>query len=71
MKAVLEFNLDEFDDKLAHNRCVKSLDMALMLFDLNKLIFEYKQKEITLKQFESRVKELYDIYYINLDELIN
>ena len=34
MKATLEFNLGDPDDKMAHLRCVKSLDMALVLWEL-------------------------------------
>jgi hypothetical protein len=34
MKAKLEFDLDDFDDKMAHNRCVKATDMALVLWEI-------------------------------------
>jgi hypothetical protein len=34
MKAVLEFDLDNPDDRMAHMRAVKSLDMAIVLFEL-------------------------------------
>lgn len=34
MKGILEFNLDDPDDKMAHKRCVKSLDMALAFWDI-------------------------------------
>ncbi len=33
MKAVLEFNLEEEEDRMAHFRCVKSLDMALAMWE--------------------------------------
>jgi len=29
MKATLEFDLNDPDDRMAHFRCVKSLDMAI------------------------------------------
>jgi len=35
MKAVLEFNMDEIDDRVAHLRATQSLDMALCLFNIN------------------------------------
>lgn len=35
MKAILEFNLDEVDDKVAHLRATQSLDMALCLYSIN------------------------------------
>jgi len=34
MKGILEFNLNDPDDAMAHLRCVKSLDMAIALFDI-------------------------------------
>jgi len=35
MKAILKFDLDNIDDEYAHRRCVKSLDMALALWDFS------------------------------------
>jgi hypothetical protein len=34
MRATLSFNLDDGDDQRAHMRCVKSLDMALFIWEL-------------------------------------
>ena len=34
MKAKLEFDLDNPDDKMAHMRCVKATDMASVLFEI-------------------------------------
>lgn len=34
MKATLEFDLNDFDDKMAHLRCVKATDMALALWEI-------------------------------------
>ena len=31
MKAILEFNLDNYDDELSHRRCIDSLNMAFCL----------------------------------------
>jgi hypothetical protein len=33
MKATLQFNLEDEDDRMAHFRCVKSLDMALAMYE--------------------------------------
>lgn len=32
MKATLQFNLNDEDERMAHFRCVKSLDMALAMY---------------------------------------
>jgi hypothetical protein len=42
MKAILEFNLNEFEDEQAHYRCIKALDMALVIFKFD----EYLRKHI-------------------------
>ena len=34
MKAKLTFDLDDIDDKMAHERCVKATDMALVLWEI-------------------------------------
>jgi len=33
-KAILEFDLNNIDDRLSHLRAIKSLDMAYVLFDI-------------------------------------
>jgi len=34
MKAVLEFDLTDTEDRMAHQRCVKATEMAIALFDI-------------------------------------
>lgn len=34
MKAILEFNLDDRDDEMAHARCVKSKHMAMAIWEI-------------------------------------
>lgn len=34
MKALLEFNLSDPDESMEHYRCVKSIDLALVLWEL-------------------------------------
>ena len=78
MKAKLEFDLDNPDDKMEHMRCVKATDMALMLWDIKqkiriKLKYSYDLSEDELHQWEVMQDEFYSIsddYGINIDELI-
>ena len=78
MKAKLEFDLDNPDDKMAHMRCVKATDMALMLWDIkqkirSKLKYSEDLSEDELHQWEVMQDEFYSIADdcgINLDELI-
>jgi hypothetical protein len=77
MKATLQFDLDNFDDKMEHMRCVKATDMALMLSSIkqkirSKLKYNEDLSEDELHQWEVMQDEFYSIadrYYINLDEL--
>ena len=34
MKGVLEFNLDDFDDEIAYQRCIKAKNMALAIWEI-------------------------------------
>ena len=78
MKATLEFDLDNPDDKMEHMRCVKATDMALMLWDIkqkirSKLKYSNDLSEDELYQWEVMQDEFYSIaddYGINLDLLI-
>jgi len=78
MKAILEFDLDNPDDKQAHLRCVKSFDMACVLFELEKNlkttllhitdnISEIEGVDKTIEEIDT----LFEIHNINMDELIN
>ena len=67
MKAVLEFELDNPDDKMAHLRCVKSLDMALFIWDVRELL----NKELKPNELNRKLSDLFEHYNIVIYELIN
>ena len=84
MESTLKFNLDDFDDRMAHLRCVKSMDMALTLFDISNL-FKVLENEIEVREYAEQppmtneeviewfrvtIFEVMNNYNINLDELI-
>ena len=75
MKAVLEFDLNEPDDVTAHKRCVKSLDMALVLWEL---VYNTRRElesapETTdyIELIYEKISDLCDEHHICIDELIN
>ena len=41
MKAILEFDMNDVDEKMEHFRCVKSLDMALCLHTIDEMLRSY------------------------------
>lgn len=79
MKAILEFNMDEFEDVVAHKRAIKSLDVLLVLYDFDQhLRSELKYNEnLSEEEYEKLDKlreKLYEIMNernVSLDELLN
>lgn len=79
-KAILEYDLNDQDDTMAHLRAVKSLDMALVLWEMaynakkrinNQIEFEKLDAyDAVEKVFEKLHEEMND-HGINLDELVN
>lgn len=67
MKAVLEFNLENHDDKLSHNRCIKSLDLSIALWEINQLNYE---GYIHATDLMNRINEIFEKHTINLNELV-
>jgi hypothetical protein len=81
MKATLEFDLDEIDDRMAHLRCVKSTDMAIVLWEIVTNLEKRVQYEVESFEADSdpsdgvyaafrRIRELMDERGINVDDLI-
>ena len=80
MEAILKYNLDDFDDRKAHLRCIKSLDMACVLFEFlrnsRKKIEnrEYSKDSDVFDGIEATYSEFYKLLEengINIDELID
>ena len=81
MKAVLEFDLNDSDDAMAHLRAVKSLDMALVLWEVMYNIRKgiewdiesgkYKDQTELLDAIIEKINSYYDEHGVIIDELIN
>ena len=78
-KAILEYNLSDPDDVMAHKRAIKSLDMAMALWDIvhntkKGLEWSMEGKEIdkydALELVFEKIHEILDDHNINTDELI-
>jgi len=78
MKAKLTFDLNDPDDRLEHERCVKSLDIALVLWKLThnsycSLTNGYDEEDDYHKGVDAvytHLKELLYEHNINIDKLI-
>lgn len=83
-KAILEFDLSDHDDVMDHKRCVKALDMALVLWEFyhnSKKYLEYQiqEKKIAEKDLNpydamdlvfEHFRELLDEHDVNIDNLV-
>jgi len=78
-KATLEYDLDNTDDKTAHFRAIKSLDMASFIFELvhnqkKSILYELENRD--MKDWEAvhlvfeRISDLLNEHNINIDEII-
>jgi hypothetical protein len=81
MKAKLEFDLNDPDDRMAHLRAVKSLDMASALFEITRLKKQVERRfeeDTTECDSFDVIQDVFDRIYevlsdnnIDIDELIN
>jgi hypothetical protein len=78
-EAILKYDLNDSDDAMAHMRAVKSLDMALALWDIThntKKSIEWSLESKELNKYEvldlvyERIYEILDEHNIKLDDLI-
>jgi hypothetical protein len=79
MKAKLKFDLDNFEDRMAFKRCVKSEDMALVLWEIlhnsRKTIenFEHTEEDGYYDGIDAVYKRLWELmeeHNLNIDNLI-
>jgi hypothetical protein len=79
-KAILEYDLNDPDDVMAHMRAIKALDLALVLWEITYNTKKGIQNEIEFKKLDAYeaidmvFQRLYDElndHGINLDDLIN
>jgi hypothetical protein len=79
-KAILEYDLNDLEDIMAHKRAVKSLDLALALWDIThntkkSLEWSIEGKEMdkydTLEMVFDRIYLILDEHNIKLDDLIH
>lgn len=66
MEATLKFDLNDFDDRIAHNRCVKALDMALALWEIRNNL--RKNCEIELENIDKEMDK-YEILNLLFDKI--
>lgn len=66
MKAILEFDLDDPEDEMAHRRCIMSLKMAIALFEI---IHNTGRWTDDIEKYREEIQAATE--GINIDELIS
>ncbi len=78
-QAIIKYDLNDVDDSMAHKRAVKSLDMALALWEIThntKKSLEWKMEGKEIDKYEAldmvyeKIYEILDEHNIKLDDLI-
>ncbi len=78
-KAKIEYDLNDIDDRYAHLRAVKSLDLALAIWDIThntKKALEWSMEGKEMDKYDAlemvydKIHEILDEHNINIDELI-
>jgi len=78
-KAILKFDLTDMDDKMSHMRAVKSLDMMMVLWDLDqelRSLTKYAPDDMPTEEYDAYLKvrdllrEKMSDYDINFDTLM-
>ena len=73
MKASLEFDLNDADDKLNHLRCIHSTDMAVFIWELKHNFWrkwKHDETDFNLDNYKDELSDLMNEYNIDIDNLI-
>jgi hypothetical protein len=72
MKAILEFDLDNPEDRKEHMRCMKSSDMASFIWELKHNFWrkwKHDDSDFNLDNYKDALWDLLQDYNVNIDEL--
>jgi hypothetical protein len=79
-EGILKYDLNDFDDRMAHLRAVKSLDMAIALWDIThntKKGLEWSMEGKEMDKYEAlemvfdKIYEILEEHNIKMDDLVN
>ena len=70
MKAKLIFNLEDIDDQIAFERCSKSLDMALVLWDFSNRLRSIEKHGSGDEDISQEFYDILEKYNLNIEKLI-
>jgi len=71
MKAILEFDLDNEDDKISHKECIKASDMAGFIWELKHNFWrkwKHDETDFTLESYKEAMYDLLEEHKLNTDD---
>ena len=69
-KAILEFDLNDSDDRMAHLRAVKSTDLALVIWEFEYNLRKRLERELEAKEYKNEEVNNYDVIDICMENVI-
>ena len=60
-KAILEYDLNDHDDKMAHLRAIKSTDLALVIWEFEMNLRKKLERELESKELKNEEVDNYDV----------
>jgi len=73
MKATLEFDFTQPEDRMDHKRCIRSSDMAMFIWELKNNFWrkwKHDETDFTLDNYKDALYGLLQEYHIDIDDLI-
>lgn len=70
-KATLEFDLNDFDDKMAHKRAVKSTDLALAIWEIEMNLRKRLERQLEAKEMKNEDVDVYDVIDMCMENILN
>lgn len=69
-KAIIEYDLNDRDDLMAHKRAVKSTDLALALWEIEYNLRKRLERELEAKEMKNEDVEVYDVIDMCMENII-
>ena len=69
-KAILEYDLNDHDDKMAHLRAIKSTDLALAIWEFEMNLRKRLERELESKEYKNEEVSNYDVIDICMENVI-
>lgn len=69
-KAIIEYDLNDYDDRMAHKRAVKSTDLALALWEIEVNLRKKLERELEAKELGNVEVDNYDVINMCMENII-